>query len=129
MADGPIRTGINQRESTFRTTAENIANAAPTIQQLAAGTGAGEGFNPGEIPTVGYLANLKANVQQASKSRTDAANTTISGLKPYIRAYRQYLQWRYPKRYGKESTGYTITGTSNYDPYSGLKLPPITEAP
>lgn len=129
MPDGPIRTDINQREAAFRADAERIANMAPSLQQIAASVGSDQGLNPGEIPTVGYLANMKATAKQASTNRTDRSNAAINNLPSYINSYRTYLKWRYPKRYGGGSGDYSYS-TAAYNPWGGLlQMPGITDIP
>lgn len=130
MADGPIRSDINQREAALRRDVENIAYMPPTLQQIAKSTGAPGEINPGEIPTVGYLANLKATAQQMSQSRANRANVTINNLPSFKKSYRNYLEWRYPTRYGKKSTGNTYEYSQEpYNPYGGLMMPAITQIP
>lgn len=130
MADGPIRSDINQREAALRRDVENIADMPPTLQQIAVSTGAPGDINPGEIPTVGYLANLKAAAQTSSQARANRANVTINNLPGFKKSYRSYLEWRYPSRYGKKSTGKTYDYSNEpYNPYGGLTMPDITGMP
>ena len=129
MADGPIRTDINQREAAFRADAERLANMAPSLQQIAASVGSAQGINPGDVPTIGYLANLKATAQQSSTSRASQSNRAINNLPSYINSYRSYLKWRYPKRYGGGSDTGSTFSAEPYNPWGGLQMPGITAMP
>jgi hypothetical protein len=131
MADGPIRTGINQRESQFRSEVDRISNMGPTLQNIAAQTAGPEQFNVGDIPSVGYLANLKAGAQMSSQARGDMANRQINRLPQYVKGYRSYLQWRYPTRYGGGDGGYGSSSGGASTDYTGIlgPLPGITGVP
>lgn len=130
MADGPIRRGINEREAALQSEVGRISNLGPTLQQIAAQTAGPEQFNAGEIPSVGYLANLKAGAVGASELRKGEANRAINRLPQYIKGYRAYLKWRYPNRYGGGGGGYGGSAGSNVD-YGDIlgDMPGITGHP
>lgn len=131
MADGPIRRGINERETALQSDVERISNMGPTLQNIAAQTAAPEQFNAGEIPSVGYLANLKAGAQAASSLRKSEANRLINRLPSYTKGYRDYLKWRYPTRYGGKGSSNPYGGPTGAttDWASILNMPGITGAP
>lgn len=134
MADGPIRTRINTGENTFQSNLGALSNIAPAATDIASAAAGPANFNPGDIPSVGYLANLQASMKQASETRKGAANTAINALPQYVKGYRSYLKWRYPNRYGGGSGstyGYTgnSSGGGSTDYTAGLTLPNVAAPP
>lgn len=131
MADGPIRRGINERETALQGDVERISKMGPTLQEIASQTAGPEQFNAGEIPSVGYLANLKAGAQAASSLRKDEANRLINRLPGYTKGYRDYLKWRYPTRYGGKGSSNPYGGPTGGVPdwASILNMPGLTEVP
>lgn len=94
-------------EASFRGGIENISNMSGGLQDIAARTGADQITSEG-IPSIGGLANMKANVGTQSNLRQSNVTRQVKGLPAYASGYRQYLMWRYPNRYGSgSSSAYT----------------------
>lgn len=104
-------------ESALRGGVENIVNMSGGLQDIAARTGADQISSAG-IPSIGGLANMKANVGTESKLRESNVARQVKGLPSYASGYRQYLMWRYPTRYGSGSS-------SAYTTDFGFSSPPI----
>jgi hypothetical protein len=116
---------VASREAAFRESAEGRANMGASLSQYGAQTGAPGTINAQEIPAVAALANYKAISQTASQERQDAMQERRKSLPSYVNAYRKYLKWRYPTRYGGggSSSGYSLP---NYE-IPDIPLPSLPE--
>lgn len=104
---------LAMREQEFRGGSANIANMAGPLQSIAAQTGAPSNIDPSEIASVAGLANIQAVANNQSSEREKAGKRTVKRMPSYVKAYKNYLQWRYPTRYGG-SSGY-YGGGSDFD--------------
>ena len=104
---------LAMREQEFRGKSANIANMAGPLQSIAAQTGAPSNIDPSEIASVAGLANIQAVANNQSSEREKAGKRTVKRMPSYVKAYKNYLQWRYPTRYGG-SSGY-YGGGSDFD--------------
>ena len=110
---------IASREQGLRGEAADIANMSGSVGNI----------NPNEVPAVGALANQQAQAGALSKIRESSSKASAKRMPKYVSAYRNYLQWRYPNRYGGGSgTDYTNTNTGG-NSYSVPDLPAITGIP
>jgi hypothetical protein len=119
---------LAMREQEFRGGSANIANMAGPLQSIAAQTGAPSNIDPSEIASVAGLANIQAVANNQSSEREKAGKRTVKRMPSYVKAYKNYLQWRYPTRYGG-SSGY-YGGGSDFDvaPLSDI-MPPTGYKP
>lgn len=119
---------VAMREAGLRDRAEGLANMSSTLTDVAASTGAPAAINPAEIPSISGLASMRAGVSDLSSTRQTQQNRQIKNLPKYVSAYRNYLQWRYPTRYGRGSGG-GVPASNPYGQYDVPALPGITGRP
>ena len=100
-----LANAMAMREQGFRGGTENIAQMAGPMESIAAQTGAPAAINPSEIASVAGLANIKAVSNEQSTQRENTMNRQAKRMPSYVKAYRNYLQWRYPTRYGRGGGG------------------------
>ena len=105
---------VATREAAFSENMTGQANMGASLGQYGAQTGAPGAINPQEIPSVAALANYKAIAQTASQEREANMQSRRKQLPSYVDAYRKYLKWRYPTRYGGGSGGSTPGSLTNY---------------
>lgn len=121
-----LANSIAMREQGFRGNAENIAKMDTPLTAISAQTGAPSAINPNEIASIAGLANIKAVTQNQSTQREALGKTTASRMPKYVKAYRNYLKWRYPSQYGGGgSTGgvlssYTVADLPDIAPVPGM---------
>ena len=117
---------LAMREKEFRGTSPNIAAMSGPMASIEAQTGAPSTINPQEIAAISGLANLQAVANTQSTQRQKEGTRLAKRMPKYVKSYRNYLQWRYPARYGGGSSGGSgFTGGSDF---TIADLPPI-EAP
>jgi hypothetical protein len=104
---------LAMREQGFRGESANIANMAGPLQSIAAQTGAPSNIDPSEIASVSGLANIQAVASGQSQEREKVGKRSVKRMPSYVKAYKNYLQWRYPTRYGG-SSGY-YGGGNDFD--------------
>ena len=131
---GPISRGISAGEEAARAYNEAVGNMTGSLTDIAKMTGGPSQFDAGDIPSVGYLANLKANLSEASKLRESNATRQLKGIPSYTQGYRAYLKWRYPSRYGggSGSSSGTISNPNSLNPnawQNSIAVGDITSAP
>lgn len=98
---------LAMREKGFRETSPNIAAMTGPLESIASQTGAPSSINPQEIAAISGLANLQAVANTQSTERQQAGSRLAKRMPNYVKSYRNYLQWRYPSRYGGgASSGY-----------------------
>ena len=106
------------REQAFREQNPNRLNISSLLQP-GQGTPSSPptAINPNEIPSVGALANMQAISNTQSTARQDLNRSAVKRLPQYVDAYRSYLKWRYPTRYGRGGGGNASGGPalSGYD--------------
>jgi hypothetical protein len=119
-----LANAMAMREQGYRSTAENTANMAGPMQSIAAKTGAPSQIDPSEIASIAGLANIKAVSNEQSTQRETAMNRQAKRMPSYVKAYRNYLQWRYPTRYGGGGGGGGALSS-----YTVPSLPPIAAPP
>lgn len=127
MADMPYgryAASVTGTESALQRGSENVANMSGGLQDIAGKTGASE-ISASEIPSIGGLANMKANINTQSAARMSNNLRMVKGLPAYASGYRQYLMWRYPTRYGSSGSSST---TTNYTP-GGVPIPELGITP
>lgn len=109
---------VAMREAAFQGDTANTLNMEGALQGIAQRTGMQGTINPSEIPSVAGLANTQAYAVNSSNLRSAGTTATVKSLPGYIKSYRNYLQWRYPSRYGgAKGTNYTTDFTqSGYEP-------------
>lgn len=112
---------IAMRESGLRNQAAGLSNMSSSLTDVAASTGAPAAINPAEVPSISGLASMKAGVGDLSTVRERKEKSQIRNLPKYVSAYRNYLQWRYPSRYGGGSGG----GAPTSNPYGDYDVPPL----
>jgi hypothetical protein len=102
----PFRDAVEAREQAFREQVPNVLNVSSLLQP-GQGTPSSppSAIDPNEIPSVGALANMKAISGTQSTARQDQNKSAIKRLPQYVDAYRSYLKWRYPTRYGGKGGG------------------------
>jgi hypothetical protein len=114
------RDSVAMREQAFREQNPNRLNISSLLQP-GQGTPSSppSAINPNEIPSVGALANMQAISNTQSTARQDQNRAAIKRLPQYVDAYKNYLKWRYPTRYGGGSgnasggpalSGYDVPG-------------------
>jgi hypothetical protein len=102
----PFRDAVAAREETFREQAPNVLNVSSLLQpDQGTPSSPPSAINPNEIPSVGALANMKAVSGTESTARQEQNKTAVQALPKYVDAYRNYLKWRYPTRYGRKGGG------------------------
>ena len=102
---------LAMREQAFREQNPNRMNISGMLQP-GQGTPSSppSAINPNDIPSVGALANMQAISGTQSTARETQGKAAVKRLPQYVDAYRNYLKWRYPTRYGGGS-GYTTGGS------------------
>lgn len=108
MADPPFTRFANAvaaRETALRESTPDVLNMGPSLQSIAAQTGAPGAINANEIPSVAGLANQQAYINTSSLARQANTAEQVKQMPGYVSSYRAYLKWRYPSRYGKKSSG------------------------
>jgi|LakMenEpi03Aug12_release.lakeMendotaPanAssembly.Ray.scaffolds.fasta_scaffold721042_2 hypothetical protein len=122
MAPNPFNeyaNAIASREQGLRGEAANIANMSGSMDNI----------NRSEVPALGALANQQAQAGALSTIRESSSKASAKRMPKYVSAYRNYLQWRYPNRYGGGGgTDYTNTNTGG-NSYNVPDLPAITGIP
>jgi hypothetical protein len=116
---------IAMRESAMRDQAAGLGNMSGSLQNVAAQTGAPSAINPAEVPSIAGLASLQAGATNLSTGREKEQVKTVKNLPKYMSAYKNYLQWRYPTRYGSGGGGLS----NPYGDYDVPGLPGITGVP
>ena len=111
---------VAMRESGLRDRAAGLSNMSSSLSDVSSATGASSAINPMEVPSIAGLANLQAGVTELSKIREKQEKTQIKNLPKYVSAYRNYLQWRYPSRYGGGGGGAPVS-----NPYGDYDVPPL----
>jgi hypothetical protein len=118
---------VAMRESNMRNQAAGLGNMSSSLQNVAAQTGAPAAINPAEVPSIAGLASLQAGATNLSNVRQKQETANIKNLPKYMSSYRNYLQWRYPKRYGGGSSGSSLSNP--YGDYDVPQLPGISGLP
>lgn len=97
---------IAMREQALREQNTNRLNISGMLQP-GQGTPSSppSAINPNEIPSVGALANMQAVSSTQSTARQNQGQAAVKRLPKYVDAYRSYLKWRYPTRYGSGGGG------------------------
>lgn len=119
---------IAMREAGLRERAQGLSNMSLPLSEISTATGASSNINPAEIPSISGLASMRAGVSNLSNIRQGQQTKQIKNLPKYVSAYRNYLQWRYPTRYGSGSGG-GMPVSNPYGDYDVPPLPGITGAP
>lgn len=119
---------LAMREQQFRGGSPNIANMTSPLESIAAQTGAPSNIDPNEIASVAGLANIQAIANNQSLEREKASKRSVKRMPSYVKAYKNYLQWRYPTRYGGSSGYYGGGSDFNVDPLPDL-IPPAGYKP
>lgn len=119
---------IAMRESGLRNQASALSNMSSSLADVSAQTGASSPINASEVPSIAGLANMKAGVGELSTIREKQEKKQIKSLPKYVSAYRNYLQWRYPTRYGGGGGG-SAPVSNPYGDYDVPPLPGITGRP
>jgi len=107
---------IAMREQAFRDQLPGLMNVSGMLQP-GQGTPSSppSAINPNEIPSIGALANMQAISNTQSTARQAQGKSTVKRLPQYVDAYRGYLKWRYPTRYGGGSGGSSGGALSSYE--------------
>lgn len=116
---------IAMRESGLRDQAQGLANISVPLSAVEAQVNAPSAINVNEIPSVAGLASMQAGVSNLSNIREKQNVKQVKNLPKYVSAYRNYLQWRYPTRYG----GGNGSTQNPYGDYDVPQLPGITGLP
>ena len=116
---------IAMREAGLRDRAQGLSNMTLPVQSVAQQTGASSPINPDEVPSIAGLASMRAGVSSMSDIRQKQNVKQVKNLPKYTSAYRNYLQWRYPTRYG----GGSGSTQNPYGDYDVPQLPGITGLP
>lgn len=119
-----LANSIAMREQGFRGNAENVAKMDAPLSSIGAQTGAPSAINPNEIASIAGLANIKAVSQTQSTQREQLGQRTAKRMPQYVKAYRNYLKWRYPSQYGGGGSSGGVLGSYTVSP-----LPDIQPAP
>jgi hypothetical protein len=102
----PFRDSVAAGEEAFREQLPNRLNISGLLQPGQSTPSAPpSAIDPNEIPSIGALANMQAISKTESTARQDQNKAAVQRLPKYVDAYRNYLKWRYPKRYGGGSSG------------------------
>ena len=113
-------------------TGQPLPQGADTpLQRIAEQTGGGP-INPAELPMVSYLTNQYNVLKGQSQAREELASAQVKRLPEYMTAYRSYLKWRYPNRYGAGKSGTDDpyrTGGATPPSFAIPQLPAITQTP
>jgi hypothetical protein len=120
----PFRDVVAAREEAFREQVPNVLNVSSLLQP-GQGTPSSppSAIDPNEIPSVGALANMKAISGTQSTARQEQNKSAVRRLPQYVDAYRSYLKWRYPTRYGGRGGGNASGGPA----LSGYDVPGIPD--
>lgn len=113
---------LAMREQDFRTASPNIAAMTGPMASIEAQTGAPSTINPQEIAAISGLANLQAVANTQSTQRQQSGARLVKRMPNYVKSYRNYLQWRYPTRYGGGGSGYSSAPGTDF---TIGDLPPI----
>lgn len=107
---------IAMREQAFRDQLPGLMNISGMLQP-GQGTPSSppSAINPNDIPSVGALANMQAVSNTQSTARQTQGKAAVKRLPQYVDAYRGYLKWRYPTRYGGGTGGSSGGVLSGYD--------------
>lgn len=116
---------IAMRESGLRDQAQGLSNISVPLSAVEAQVNAPSAINVNEIPSVAGLASMQAGVSNLSNIREKQNVKQVKNLPKYVSAYRNYLQWRYPTRYG----GGGGNTQNPYGDYDVPQLPGITGLP
>jgi hypothetical protein len=119
-----LANAMAMREQGSRSDAEKTGSMSGPMQSIASQTGAPSAINPSEIASIAGLANIKAVSNEQSKQRETAMNRQAKRMPSYVKAYKNYLQWRYPTRYGGGGGGGGALSS-----YTVPSLPSITAPP
>lgn len=106
---------IAMREQGFRQQLPGLMNVSGMLQP-GQGTPSSppSAIDPNDIPSVGALANMQAISGTQSTAREAQGKAAVKRLPQYVDAYRNYLKWRYPTRYGS-STSSSSPSISSYE--------------
>lgn len=115
---------IAMRESGLRDQLSGLSNMSSSLGDVAASTGAPAAINPGEVPSISGLASMQAGMTDMSNIRAKEQGGIVKNLPKYVSAYRNYLQWRYPTRYGGGSS--SSAASNPYGDYDVPQLPGLT---
>lgn len=117
---------IAMRESGLRDQAQGLANMSVPLSEVGAQVNAPSAINASEVPSIAGLASMQAGVSNLSDIREKQNVRQVKNLPKYTTAYKNYLKWRYPTRYG----GGSSSSLSNpYGDYDVPQLPGITGLP
>lgn len=117
------------REAGFRAGAYDLVNMQTPLVEIATATNAPAPINPEEIPAVRGLANMYAVAKEGSTQREKRGTAQIKALPKYVNAYRSYLRWRYPNKYGGKGGGSSLSPIQPGGGYEVPDLPNIGDIP
>jgi hypothetical protein len=139
MSDNPVfnpqtnadyKQAINWRSQNTAQDIARLSNMAPDLLRLGQQTGGAGAINIEDVPSAYGLAQRMAGAKGDVQSSQTSSLASINRLPQYVKGYRSYLKWRYPKRYGGgSSSDGSYTGASGQPIKFDFTLPPVSPIP